>query len=359
MLVYGKFPLKEVSIQSMRALRLGREKVVGVVGGSGFVGSAISEFLLKTDDRYEVIVLDIKQPSVRLSNRLSFQYCDVRDSSQVFSFAKEFDLLIYAAIIQIPQIDQDPEQAYNVNILGLQNACEAVKKSQRARGLLLTGSWHVFGEYGLRGRIDEDFGFRPYKVEERARLYALHKVAQETIVRTYGYMSEKAYGVIRLGTVLGEGMPEKTAANIFIEQAINNKPITPYSHSAYRPMLYVDIRDVCTSFYLFSKKIFEAKNPQSLSTSINLCWPKPITIIELAELVKKTVAGLTNNMLNPEVKIVETGQLPIYSKSSAKGFRVNVEKAKSFLGMRKLTSPKASLSRIIRKRLVARGYDLK
>lgn len=68
--------------------------------------------------------------------------------------------------------------------------------------------------------IDEEFGFRPDQVETRARLYALSKMAQEAIVRLYDEMSEKIYGVIGMATVLGERMPEKTAANIFISQGI-------------------------------------------------------------------------------------------------------------------------------------------
>lgn len=58
-------------------------------------------------------------------------------------------------------------------------------------------------------------------------------------------MSDKIYGIIRMGTVLGVGMPERPATNIFITRGLRGEPITPYKHSMYRPMLYVDIEDVC------------------------------------------------------------------------------------------------------------------
>jgi len=48
----------------------------------------------------------------------------------------------------------------------------------------------------------------------------LAKIAQESIVRFYDEMSEKVFGIVRMGTVLGEGMPEKTAANIFITNGL-------------------------------------------------------------------------------------------------------------------------------------------
>jgi nucleoside-diphosphate-sugar epimerase len=51
--------------------------------------------------------------------------------------------------------------------------------------LIVTGSWHTIGESELTGTINEEFGYRPDKVEERAKLYVLSKIAQETIVRFY------------------------------------------------------------------------------------------------------------------------------------------------------------------------------
>jgi hypothetical protein len=54
-------------------------------------------------------------------------------------------------------------------------------------------------------------------------------------------MTPKIFGIIRMGPVLGEGMPEKTAANIFIENGVAGKPLTPFKNSMYRPMSYADI----------------------------------------------------------------------------------------------------------------------
>jgi len=84
---------------------------------------------------------------------------------------------------------------------------------------------HTIGERELRGVIDEEFGFRPDKVEDRARLYALSKIAQESVVRFYDEVSEKIFGIVRMGTVLGMLMPEKTAANLFIENGLKENQL--------------------------------------------------------------------------------------------------------------------------------------
>lgn len=44
------------------------------------------------------------------------------------------------------------------------------------------------------------------------------------------------------GNVLGDRVPEKIAANIFIESTPKGQPISPFRHSMYRPMLYVDFK---------------------------------------------------------------------------------------------------------------------
>ena len=75
-------------------------------------------------------------------------------------------------------------------------------------GIILASTWHIMGEREFDGIINEEIGFRPDKVEDRARLYVLSKIAQEVITRFYDEMSDKVFGIIRMGTVLGEKMPE-------------------------------------------------------------------------------------------------------------------------------------------------------
>jgi len=216
----------------------------------------------------------------------------------------------------------------------------------------LAGSWHTIGERELTGVLDEEFGFRPDKVEDRARLYALSKMAQEAIVRFYDEMSEKVYGIIRMGTVLGEGMPEKTAANIFITRGLPGKSITPYKHSMHRPMLYVDIEDVCKAYERFARKIINGefeKTGNSLSHIVNVYYPKPITIMELAKIVAEAIVKCTNGKMKPQIEIIDQGKPLLYNEEDKIKIRVDVTKAQKMLGLEKLTSPKESIEKIIKK----------
>jgi UDP-glucose 4-epimerase len=220
--------------------------------------------------------------------------------------------------------------------------------------MILTGSWHTMGERKLEGTIDEEFGFRPDKVEDRAKLYALSKIAQECIVRYYDEMSEKIFGIIRMGTVLGEGMPEKTAANIFIQNALTGEPLTPFKHSMYRPMLYVDIDDVCAAHQNFAFKILRKEiknNKNSLDHIINVIHPTPITILELAEIVKDTVEAYSRGCLKPSIQIVDKGIPTVFLPDDKYKIRVNINKALQFLSLKRLKSPRESIQEIVKKRV--------
>ena len=323
---------------------------VAIVGGAGFVGSALAKHF---SERFGVKVLDKGPLPKELEGKVEYQRCDIRKYGEIKQGLKDMGLVIHTAIVQIPLINEAKRLGYEVNVLGTQNVCEVVDKDPSIKGMILAGSWHLFGERGLVGIIDEGFGFRPDKVEDRARLYAQSKIAQETIVRFYDEMSEKLYGIIRMGTVLGEGMPEKTAANIFIMKGIMGEPLTPYAHSMYRPMLYIDINDVCNAFEAYVKRILNNEIPKgggSLAHVVNLCYPEPITILELANLVKDLITKHSGGRIMPKIKIVDTGKLSPFTAKDKELIKIDIGRATSFLGLEKLTSPKESIEKIIKKR---------
>jgi len=328
---------------------------IGIVGGSGFIGSSLAEHLSKS---FQVKVLDVREPPQGVGGKVDYIPCDIRAYEQVKEGLRDVDLVIHTAIIQIPQINEQKRLGYEVNVAGTQNVCRAVDENPRIKGMILAGSWHTIGESGLEGIIDEGFGYRPDRVEDRGRLYALSKVVQECIVRFYDEMSEKVFGIIRMGTVLGDRMPKKTAANIFIERALRGKSITPYKHSMYRPMLYVDIKDICQAYEKFVAKILSGeieKGDNSLAHIVNVFYPRPITILELAQIVQKSVIELTNGTIQPIIEIVDTGQKTLFKEDDKNRFKVDIRKAIDFLNLGRLKSPKESIKEIVKKRLAKYG----
>jgi len=322
------------------------------VVGSGFVGSTLAKYLSRY---YRIITLDLNPapPLLEDARDIRHEVCDVRRYDEVKKKLGKPKVVIYTAIVQIPAINEVKEQAYEVNVIGTHNVCKVVKETAESLGLVLTGSWHVFGERGYKETVDTAFGYRPDKVEDIARLYVISKMVQEGIVRFYDEMTgEKIFGVVRLGTVLGENMPEKTAANIFITNGLRGMPITPYRHTMYRPMLYVSIEDVCRVFHSYIDKIIKGDvgKVSSRHHIFNLFYPEPMTILELAETVKEAVVTCTGEKIVPEIKIVDKGLPELFASNEKDTLHVDISHTLSFFDLRKLKSPRESILEIVNNR---------
>lgn len=332
----------------------GLKHKVAIIGGAGFVGTWLARYLVKS---FQVNILDVKGPPKDLEEATNYVYCDVRNYENVEKELKDVDLVIHTAIVQIPLINEQKRLGYEVNVIGTQNVCNAVEENPRIKGMILAGSWHTIGERDLKGVIDEEFGFRPDKVESRARLYALSKMAQEAIVRFYDEMSDKFYSIIRMGTVLGDGMPEKTAANIFIEKGLKGEPITPFRHSMYRPMLHVGIEDVCRAYETFALKIMNGeceKTENSLAHIINIYYPKPITILQLSEIVKNAIIECSKGKIIPKIEIIDNGLPILFEEKGIESLEVNISKARSYLGIGALKSPEELITQLVATRFKKR-----
>ncbi len=321
---------------------------IAILGGSGYIGSSLAKYL---SNSFRVKVLDTNPVPDSIRQTVQFEFCDITDSDDVNKGIEDVFLVINTAIVQIPYVNEVKRAGYGVNLLGIQNLCSAVDKHKSPKGLLLAGTWHVFGYGQFSGIIDESFAFKPDKVEDTARFYVLSKIAQETIMKLYNEMSSKFYGVIRMGTVLGEGMPENAAANIFISKGLLGEAITPYAHSMHRPMLYVDIVDVCRAFEAYAKKTLENVLDTKNDNVVNLVWPEPITILELANIVKDKIVECSQEKISPEIKVINTGLPVLYAAEDKKRILVDISKAEDLLSMKRLNAPSQTIERIIRARM--------
>lgn len=319
--------------------------------GAGFVGSSLAKHL---SSRYEVVAFDVNpNPPLLKAVDVEHRVCDIRRFTELKEKIGKPKVVVHTAIVQIPAINEVKEQAYEVNVLGTHNICELVKETPETLGLILTGSWHVFGEREYKGTVDVSFGYRPDKVEERARLYVISKMLQEGIVRFYdSVVNQKTYTIIRLGTVLGENMPEKTAANLFVTNGLQGKSLTPYKHTMHRPMLYLYIDDLCRVFGAYIDQIISGKLVGSDSNGgiYNLFYPKPITILELAETVKEAISKHTQGKIVPKIEIVDKNLPVLFSIDEKHTLNADINKTLSFFGIKRLKSPREAIFDIVGKR---------
>lgn len=320
--------------------------------GCGFVGSSLAKYL---NEKYNVTTFDIvPQPISLTGENIAHVICDIRNKDDFSEKLGNPKIIIHTAVIQIPRITEEKQLGYDVNVKGTQNLCEVVSNSLSIKGLILCDSWHVFGEQELDGMITEDFGYRPDKIEDRARLYAISKIMQECIIRFFDEKTpDKIFGAIRLGTVLGEGMPKATAANLFIEKAIKGEEITPFKHVMYRPMFYVSINDVCKTFESYINLILTNKkeSDNSLNHIINLAYKQPITILDLATYVKDAVHTFSDGKISATINVIDKNIESLYDETSTSNLKIDNTKLLTFLQINSLDSPKDVISELVKQKL--------
>ena len=88
-----------------------------------------------------------------------------------------------------------------------------------------------------------------------------------------------------------------------------------------------------------------------MSHVVNVCWPEPVTILELAEMMRDAIIKYSNGKIRPEIEIVDRGQPILFTQEDKELIKVDGSKVKSFLGLERMTNPKEILEKLIKERL--------
>jgi len=93
------------------------------------------------------------------------------------------------------------------------------------------------------------------------------------------------------------------------------------------------------------------KECMRLSNVVNLYWPEPITILELARMVKDAVIKYSGGKIRPGIEVVDTGESTLFTPEDKDLIKVDVSKVKSFLGLERMTDPKETIEKLVKEKL--------
>jgi nucleoside-diphosphate-sugar epimerase len=118
----------------------------------------------------------------------------------------------------------------------------------------------------------------------------------------------------------------------------------------YRPMLFVDIEDVCKAYEVVVDRVLEG-GLRGANNVFNIVYPEPITVIELAEYIKQIVYEETNGRINPPIEIVDKGLPSAFTLEDKHRFQVKIDRVRDVLGLNRLKNPIESLKVLINEHL--------
>jgi|TARA_B110000261_G_scaffold141138_1_gene161605 nucleoside-diphosphate-sugar epimerase len=286
-------------------------KRVLITGGSGYLGSVITEKLLKNN--YEVTILDNlmynQTSSIIFSHDKNFEfiYGDVRNKELLENLVFDFDIIIpLAAIVGFPACDRDKELATAINYEHVRYICELVEGSNVKVVYPNTNSGYGIG---VDGECTEESPLNPLSH------YGVTKVKAESEVLKIGGIS------VRLATVFGTSprMRMDLLVNEFVYKALTDKYITIFEKNFVRN--YIHIRDVANVF-LFMIEDYETHSGEVFNVGLSTANLSKQQLVEkIQEYISDFAVTYSDYFEDPDKrdyivsnqKIEDAGWYPEYS----------------------------------------------
>jgi len=281
-----------------------------VIGGAGYIGSALIPRLLGRG--YRVRILDLllfgSDPIKEVLGhpRLEVVRADFRHVDKVVEAVREIDAVVHlGAIVGDPACSLDEDLTIEVNLMATRMIAEVAKGSQ-VRRFLFASTCSVYGASDTL--LDEHSPLNPVS------LYARSKIASEEVL---GRMASPNFATtyLRFGTIYGlSGRPRfDLVVNLLAAKALTEAKITIYGGNQWRPFLHVD--DAARAILRALEAPMEVINNEAFNVGSD---EQNYKIEEVGRIIHRLIPG---------AEVVQMG-----SGSDHRNYRVDFSKIRSSLG---------------------------
>lgn len=265
-------------------------KKVLVTGAGGFIGSHLTELLVKEGFDVRAFVhynsfntwgwIDSFDPAIK--NEIDVFAGDVRDPNGVYEAMKGCDGVFHlAALIAIPFSYHSPDTYVDTNIKGTLNVLQAARKLETSK-VLVTSTSEVYGT-AQYVPIDEK---HPYQGQSP---YSATKIGADRLAESFYRSFDVPVSIVRPFNTFGPRQSARAVIPTIITQLLSGKEeIKLGSLSPTRDFNYV--KDTANGFY----QIY--RSDKTVGQEINIATQKEVSIGELAQLLISKI--------NPNAKII-------------------------------------------------------
>jgi UDP-glucose 4-epimerase len=237
---------------------------ITVIGGSGFLGSHVADKLSEVG--HEVIIFDrVISPWLRKDQKMLVG--DLLDNNLLFKSIEGSEIVYhFAALADLNDLLDKPEETVRINILGTVQALEAARKNNIKR-FIYASTVYVHSREGGFYRCSKQAA--EHYVEEYSRAFGL----EYTILRygsLYGPRSDESNGLFRVvreaiqkGVVRYVGSPEAMREYIHVEDAARASVVAlgdefrneSVVFTGHQPMLVADLMKMLAEILGFTKAV--------------------------------------------------------------------------------------------------------
>jgi nucleoside-diphosphate-sugar epimerase len=308
-----------------------------VIGGSGYIGSALLKLLLERG--YRVRILDLflygYEPinEVKDHPNLDIKEGDLRRVEHVVEAMQGMDAVIHlGALVGDPACALDEKLTLEVNLMATRLVAE-VAKANKVQRLIFASTCSV---YGANDEIlNEHSELNPVS------LYAKSKVASE---RVLSKLKDDVFTpvIVRFGTIYGLSGRTRfdLVVNLLTAKAIVDGEITLYGGKQWRPFIHVE--DAARAVFLILETNAQIVGGETFNVGSN---EQNMTLQQVGELVNKLV---------PSAKLKDLG-----SSDDPRNYRVSFDKIFNLIGFKPRWSMEEGVKQVIKEFKTGRIVDYK
>lgn len=309
-----------------------------ITGGAGFIGSSLSERLIKEGNRVVAIdnFCDFYNPTIKENNvkeliknsNFKLYRNDIRDRESVKKIFEEnnIDIVMHlAAMAGVRPSIENPVLYQDVNCMGTQNILEEMK-AHNVKNLVMASSSSVYGnckEVPFKENMIVDFAISPY---------AATKKANEVMTHVYHKLFDMNVIMLRFFTVYGPKQRPDLAINKFTRLMLEDKEIPMFGDgTTSRDYTYID--DIVDGIIRSCNYV---ENNNDVYEILNLGNSSPVSLKEMINIIGQAIG------VKPKIK-----QLSMQPGDVDRTF-ADISKAKKLIGYNPKTSFKEGIERFIK-----------
>jgi UDP-glucose 4-epimerase len=252
-----------------------------VLGGGGFIGSAITDQLLMEGHRVKVLVRSNRPPYRLFSPKEPIQWIsgDFANEKRLKKVMNESDVVFHLIGTTLPKSSNE-HMVYDIesNLIGSLRLLQVARAVGVRKIIFISSGGTVYGRPNYLP-IDESHPTNPIVS------YGIIKLAIEKYILMYRQLYDLQAIILRVSNPYGERQRIETAqgaVGVFLKRALAGEPIEIWGDGT-TTRDYIHVRDVATAFtkaliYEGPHQIFNVST--SLGTSLN----------DLVKLIQETVS---------------------------------------------------------------------
>ena len=255
---------------------------VCVTGAGGYIGSRVVVELLEAG--HNVTAVDnFRNAQVEEISGVFVEEADVCDRDAVRDAVDGSDAVMHlAAVSGVPDCDESPEEAFDVNVGGTENVAWVCHETSTP--MVFPCSMAIVGD-PVELPITSEHPRNPTNHYGRTKAMSerdIHALAEDAFP-AHVYMKSNLYGGHEIsGTRVSKG----TVINIFVEKALNHEPLTVHKPGT-QARDFIHVKDVARA-YISSLDSLVGGQPGAIT--FPLASGECMSILELAETVQDVIA---------------------------------------------------------------------